>query len=43
LAKEWLSTDPDRTADLDADGDVDFKDYAALADTWLDELLWPQQ
>jgi len=28
--------------DLHADGTIDFKDYAALADVWLDELLWPQ-
>ncbi|UCG56239.1 MAG: LamG domain-containing protein [Phycisphaerales bacterium] len=28
-------------AELNADGVIDFKDYAALADTWLDEALWP--
>jgi len=28
--------------DLDVDGAVDFKDFAALADGWLDEQLWPQ-
>ena len=28
-------------AELRADGIVDFKDYAVLADSWLDELLWP--
>jgi hypothetical protein len=28
-------------ADLHADGIVDFKDFAVLADAWLDELLWP--
>jgi hypothetical protein len=28
--------------DLNVDGAVDFKDFAALADEWLDELLWPQ-
>jgi hypothetical protein len=28
--------------DLDRNGTVDFKDYAILADAWLDELLWPQ-
>jgi hypothetical protein len=31
----------DLQADLDLDNDVDFKDYAGLADTWLDVLLWP--
>jgi hypothetical protein len=24
------------------DGTVDFKDYAVLADQWLDALLWPE-
>jgi hypothetical protein len=24
------------------DGTVDFKDFAVLADQWLDEMLWPQ-
>jgi hypothetical protein len=28
-------------ADLNADTKVDFKDYAKLADAWLDEVLWP--
>jgi hypothetical protein len=28
--------------DLHADGTIDFKDYAVLADSWLDEELWPQ-
>ena len=27
--------------DLHADGTIDFKDYAVLADSWLDEELWP--
>ena len=27
--------------DLHQDGTVDFKDYALLADSWLEELLWP--
>jgi len=29
-------------ADLNHDRTVDFKDYAVLADAWLDEQLWPQ-
>jgi hypothetical protein len=28
-------------AELHQDGVIDFKDYAVLADGWLDELLWP--
>jgi len=28
--------------DLHQDGKIDFKDYAVLADEWLDERLWPQ-
>jgi hypothetical protein len=28
--------------DLDQDGTIDVKDYALLADSWLEELLWPQ-
>ena len=28
-------------ADLHQDGVIDFKDYAILTDSWLDELLWP--
>lgn len=41
LANEWLVDANDLQADLDLDTDVDFKDYAGLADTWLDVLLWP--
>jgi len=29
-------------AELRPDGIVDFKDYAVIADSWLEELLWPQ-
>jgi hypothetical protein len=28
-------------AELHVDGVVDFRDFAVLADSWLDELLWP--
>jgi hypothetical protein len=28
-------------ADVDADNDVDLRDYAILADAWLEEILWP--
>ena len=42
LANGWLDAGADLAADLDEDSDVDFADYAGLAYTWLDELLWPQ-
>jgi hypothetical protein len=32
---------PDPAMDMDSDGIIDLKDYAALADMWLDEILWP--
>jgi hypothetical protein len=41
LASEWLVSGAGLAADLDGDGNVDFADYAKLADTWLEELLWP--
>jgi hypothetical protein len=41
MAGEWLNSAAGLAADLDADDDVDFADYADLADTWLDESLWP--
>jgi hypothetical protein len=41
MASEWLTAGNDLQADLDLDNDVDFKDYAGLADRWLDVLLWP--
>jgi len=36
-----LSTAGD--SDLEDDERIDFVDYAALLDAWLDEALWPQQ
>jgi len=41
MAGEWLVDANDLQADLDLDNDVDFRDYAGLAETWLDQLLWP--
>lgn len=29
-------------ADMHQDGVINFKDFAELADSWLEELLWPQ-
>jgi len=43
MSRQWLNIGTDLMADLDKDSDVDLNDCAALADTWLDELLWPQQ
>jgi hypothetical protein len=37
-----LLTPQDPAINLYNDGVIDLKDYAVLADTWLDELLWPQ-
>jgi hypothetical protein len=41
MASEWLSSGTELPADLDTDNGVDFKDYALLAEDWLNELLWP--
>jgi len=41
MANDWLGGGAGLSADLDVDGDVDLADYAKLADTWLEEILWP--
>jgi hypothetical protein len=42
MVDQWLLTAPPaRTADLNADNKVDLKDFAKLAQGWLEELLWP--
>jgi hypothetical protein len=41
MAGEWLTGAAGLTADLDADSDVDFGDYAELADAWLEQAFWP--
>jgi hypothetical protein len=41
MTGDWLANDPALEADLNVDSTVDFKDYAVLADQWLDEQLWP--
>jgi len=41
IAAEWLTSSSDLTSDLNADNTVDLKDYAALADRWLEQQLWP--
>jgi hypothetical protein len=37
---EYLAGKP--MIDINKDGSIDFKDYALMADVWLEELLWPQ-
>jgi hypothetical protein len=39
---DLLLTPRDPAINLYNDGVIDLKDYAVIADTWLDELLWPQ-
>jgi len=34
---------PGPAADLNTDGTVDLKDFALLADMWLDDQTWPQR
>jgi hypothetical protein len=41
MAGEWLGSGASLAADLDSDGNVDLADYAELADTWIEETLWP--
>jgi len=44
MAGQWLATMPPATAlsaDLNTDKKVDFKDFAKLADAWLEQVLWP--
>jgi hypothetical protein len=36
-----LLTPQDPAIDMNSDGTIDLKDYALLADTFLDKLLWP--
>ncbi len=37
----YLLTPQDANMDMNADGAINFKDYAMLADTWLEVVLWP--
>jgi hypothetical protein len=41
MASAWLGTGAALAADLNADNRVNLKDYAILADAWLEEILWP--
>lgn len=38
----YLLTPQDPAIDAHDDGVIDFKDFAVLADQWLDEQLWPE-
>jgi hypothetical protein len=42
MTSDWLADVPDLAADLNSDSMIDFRDYAVLADSWLDEQLWPE-
>ena len=42
IAQEWLASGNNLKADANSDNNVNFKDYAVLADAWLEEVLWPQ-
>ena len=36
-----LTTVKDSNMDANADGTIDFQDYAIMIDAWLDRVLWP--
>jgi hypothetical protein len=36
MARDWLISEAGFAADINTDGIVDFKDYAILADKWLE-------
>lgn len=42
LADEWLDSSS-IAADLQPDSKIDFRDYAILAEGWLEKWLWPSQ
>jgi hypothetical protein len=41
IPSDRLSASKAKIADINNDGTVDFRDYAFLADKWLEEVLWP--
>jgi hypothetical protein len=41
LTNDWLKTPQNRAIDVNENGTIDLRDYAVLAGTWLEELLWP--
>ena len=38
---QWLLEPQDADIDMNSDGRIDLKDYATLAQDWLEEILWP--
>ncbi len=42
IPSDRLSSSKAKIADINNDGIVDFRDYAILADVWLQEVLWPR-
>jgi hypothetical protein len=41
MAAEWLNSGTDLMSDLNTDNTVNLSDFAALADVWLEQQLWP--
>jgi hypothetical protein len=41
MAGNWLMTPPNPDVDLNGDGTINFRDFAVLADMWLEGQLWP--
>jgi hypothetical protein len=41
MAGDWLASGAGLAADLHQDNVINFKDFAVLADSWLEEILWP--
>jgi hypothetical protein len=42
MGRDWLLTPPpDTNVDIYSDGTMDFKDFAALANMWLEIEKWP--
>jgi hypothetical protein len=41
IPSDRLSSSKAKIADINKDGTVDFRDYAFLAEKWLEEILWP--
>jgi hypothetical protein len=42
IAQQWLASGSNLEADANSDNNVNFMDYAVLADVWLQEVLWPR-
>jgi len=42
IAAEWLTSGSDLISDLNTDNTVNLSDFAALAEVWREQQLWPQ-